>query len=63
MMIQYDKENIPESVIRKVRAIYDSPDFSFEAIRQASETLLGICKWGKGMIDYYDLLKIVNPKR
>lgn len=42
-MINYDKEHIPDSVIKKVRPIFDSPDFSMDAIKGASEALLGIC--------------------
>lgn len=62
-MIGYDKEHIPDSVIKKIRPIFDSPDYSIEAIKASSEALMGICKWAEGMLKYYDLLKIVNPKR
>jgi len=46
-----------------VNAILDHPDFNPDAIKKASEALLGICKWSMAMMKYYELLKIVNPKR
>lgn len=62
-MINYDKEHIPDSVYKKARAIFSEPDFSMDAIKNASDALVGICKWAEAMCSYYDLLKQVNPKR
>jgi len=62
-MMVYDKENIPEAVVRKVNGIVNAPDFSLDKIKQASEALLGITKWLMAMMKYHELLKIVNPKR
>ena len=62
-MMGYDKEHIPDSVIKKVKPIFESPDWSEDAIKGASEALLGMCRWARGMVKYYDLLKVVNPKR
>lgn len=62
-MQTYDKENIPERVVKNVNAIIGSPEFKPDDIKKASEALLGICKWAMAMMKYYELLKIVNPKR
>jgi dynein heavy chain len=62
-MMTYDKENIPDRVVKNVNAIIGSPDFKPDDIKKASEALLGICKWAMAMMKYYELLKIVNPKR
>ena len=62
-MMDYDKEHIGDGVVKKVKAITESSDFSLESIKGSSEALLGICKWALAMMKYYDLLKIVNPKR
>jgi dynein heavy chain len=62
-MIDYDKEHIPDSVVKKVKLIIDNSEFSLEAVKASSEALLGICKWAMAMVKYYELLKIVNPKR
>jgi dynein heavy chain, axonemal len=62
-MLQYDKENIPEKTVKAVNNVFNSPNFSLDAIKSASEALLGICKWAMAMMKYHELLKIVNPKR
>ena len=61
--MDYDKEHIPESVVKKVNIILNNPEFSLESVKGSSEALLGICKWAMAMVKYYELLKIVNPKR
>ena len=62
-MMTYDKENIPDRVVKNVNSILNSPTFNPDDIKKASEALLGICKWAMAMMKYYELLKIVNPKR
>jgi dynein heavy chain len=62
-MIEYDKEHIEPSVVKNVNKIIQDPSFSLEAIKGSSEALLGICKWAMAMVKYYELLKVVNPKR
>ena len=62
-MMNYDKEHIPDSVYKKAMAIFGEPDFSMDEIKNASEALVGICKWAEAMCKYYELLKVVNPKR
>jgi dynein heavy chain len=62
-MINYDKENIPASVVKRANAILESDDFTLEKVTSASSALLAILKWSNAMMKYYELLKIVNPKR
>jgi dynein heavy chain len=62
-MIEYDKDNIDEKVVRKVNGILESDKFSMAEILGASQALGGIMKWVQAMMKYHDLLKIVNPKR
>jgi len=62
-MLSYDKENIPEKTVKNVNAVFNNPNFSLDAVKTASEALLGICKWAMAMMKYHELLKIVNPKR
>lgn len=62
-MITWDKEHIKESVVKKVNGILQDKDFSLADILKASEALGGITKWAMAMMKYYELLKIVNPKR
>ena len=62
-MIDYDKENIPEDTVKKVNKILNSEEFTLEKVRSASNALVAIHKWVSAMMQYHELLKIVNPKR
>lgn len=62
-MIDYDKDNIPEAVVKKATVILESPDFTLDKVKNASSALVAIHKWVNAMISYHELLKIVNPKR
>ena len=62
-MQEYDKENISEGTVRRVGAILASEDFTMEKVKSASQALVAILKWSSAMLQYHELLKIVNPKR
>lgn len=62
-MIDFDKENIPEATVKRVNAILNSEDFTLDKVKAASQALVAIHKWVSAMMQYHELLKIVNPKR
>jgi len=62
-MKEYDKENINPKTVEKVGKILASEDFTYEKVKSASEALVAVQKWSSAMLSYYELLKIVNPKR
>lgn len=62
-MSKYDKEHIPEKTVKAVKAIVEAPTFDLADVRKANQAMEGICKWSMAMMQYYDLLKIVNPMR
>jgi hypothetical protein len=62
-MKDFDKENIKEGTVKKVNAIIESEDFTMEKVKSASNALVAILKWSSAMMQYHELLKIVNPKR
>lgn len=62
-MIEFDKENIKESTVKKVNHILDHEDFTIEKVKGASSALIAVQKWASAMMKYHELLKIVNPKR
>jgi len=62
-MKDYDKEKIPESVVKRVNIIIASEDFTMDKVKSASSALVAILKWSDAMMKYHELLKIVNPKR
>jgi len=62
-MIDFDKENMKESTVKKVNHILDHEDFTLEKVKGASGALVAVQKWASAMMKYHELLKIVNPKR
>jgi len=59
----YDRENIPESTVKRTNAILKTDDFTYEKVKQAVGALIAIYKWVQAMMKYHELLKVVNPKR
>lgn len=62
-MKTYDKENIPENVVKKVNAVFTAGRFTLAEAEKASNCLVGIFKWCEAMMTYHELLKTVNPLR
>ena len=62
-MIEYKKDAIPETTVKRVNAILLSDDFTLEKVKSASQALVAIHKWVSAMMSYHELLKIVGPKR
>ncbi|XP_076458174.1 dynein axonemal heavy chain 3-like [Babylonia areolata] len=60
----YDKDNIPVPVMRKIRDRYISnPDFEPSLIRNASTACEGLCRWVRAMDVYDRVAKVVAPKK
>lgn len=60
----YDKDNIPEGIIRTIREKYiPNPDFKPERIAVASTAAEGLCKWVIAIDAYDKVAKIVAPKK
>ncbi|KFG40519.1 dynein heavy chain [Toxoplasma gondii GAB2-2007-GAL-DOM2] len=62
-LLNYDKDNIPESTIVKIAPYLDRQDFDPGAIRKASVACEAICMWVRAMVRYYNVAKAVAPKR
>lgn len=62
-MIKFDKDNIPERIILKVKPLMDSENMSEKKVQNASGALVAVRIWVEAMINYYETLKIVNPKK
>ena len=61
---EYDKDNIPVSVIKKIRDDYiTNPDFDPTKVRNASSAAEGLCRWIKAMEIYDRVAKVVAPKK
>lgn len=58
-----DQDNIPESIISTISPYIERTDFDPAAIRKASVACEAICMWVRAMFKYYNVAKIVEPKR
>uniref|UniRef100_A0A3B4A2Y1 Dynein axonemal heavy chain 12 n=1 Tax=Periophthalmus magnuspinnatus TaxID=409849 RepID=A0A3B4A2Y1_9GOBI len=61
---EYDKDNIPATVMQKIRSEYmTNPDFDPSIVAKASSAAEGLCKWIKAMEVYDRVAKVVAPKK
>jgi dynein heavy chain, axonemal len=63
MLVNYDRDNIPDALIKKVVPLVEQEVMTEHRIKGASQDLLPVRVWVKAMIKYYEVLKIVNPMR
>jgi len=61
-MINYDKENIPHDVIKKVKLKLQNPEFKVELIRQKVSYAADIAAFCIAMNTFYDVNLKVKPK-
>lgn len=62
-LFTFDKENIKEATIKKVQPYIDNPDFKPEVISKVSKACTSICLWVCAMHKYYNVAKMVEPKK
>lgn len=61
---QFDKDNIPSQIMKKIRETYISDrDFVPEKIKAVSTACEGLCRWIRAMDVYDRVIKIVAPKK
>ncbi|KAI9349443.1 dynein heavy chain and region D6 of dynein motor-domain-containing protein [Zopfochytrium polystomum] len=62
-LMNFDKENIPEATILKIKPYIDSPEFQVSVISRVSKAATSMCQWVRAMEKYYWVSKSVAPKR
>ncbi len=62
-MINYDKDNIADALIAKIKPMMEKEELSEKKVQSASGALVAVRIWILAMITYHEVLKIVNPKR
>ncbi|XP_076467002.1 dynein axonemal heavy chain 1-like [Babylonia areolata] len=62
-LLHYDKDNIPDDVIKKIQPYIDNDNFTPPAIAKVSKACTSICEWVRAMHTYYFVAKAVAPKR
>ena len=62
-LFQFDKENIKDSVIKKIKPYIENPAFTPANIAKVSKACTAICSWVRAMDKYHHISKMVAPKR
>ncbi|KAG2485619.1 hypothetical protein HYH03_015682 [Edaphochlamys debaryana] len=62
-LFNYDKDNIPDHVIKKIESYIQREDFTPEAIAKVSKACMSICMWVRAMYVYHNVALSVAPKR
>ncbi|XP_067287631.1 dynein axonemal heavy chain 1 isoform X1 [Pseudorasbora parva] len=62
-LFKYDKDNIPDMVIKQVQPYIDNPEFQTDSIAKVSKACTSICQWVRAMHLYHFVARAVEPKR
>ena len=62
-MQKYDKDNIPEKIIKRINPFIEDPNFTPAAIEKASKACKAMCMWVRAMHTYNEVVLMVEPKK
>ena len=62
-LVNYDKDNMKEAVINKIKKYVVNEDFEPDKVAKASKAAYGLCCWVRAMEVYDRVAKFVAPKR
>jgi dynein heavy chain len=62
-LFDFEKENISEPTILKIKPYIDSPEFQVSVIARVSKAATSMCQWVRAMEKYYWVSRSVAPKR
>lgn len=57
----YDRDSVPDRILKKVKELTKNPDFNIERMVKASKAAGGLAKWCKAIREYAESLLIVRP--
>lgn len=60
-LFEFDKDHIPEAVIKRLRKYIETPEFTPEAVAKQSKAAQSLCMWCRAM-DVYDRIAKVKPR-
>eukprot|EP00210_Caulerpa_lentillifera_P003766 g3598.t1 len=60
---EFDKDSIPDGVIRKLKKYIDDPNFLPETVGKQSMAAMSLCMWVRAMEVYNRVGKLVEPKK
>lgn len=58
-----DDGSVPEVNIREVRPFLELEHFKVEVIEKRNSAAAGLCSWVLNIVQYYDIVRTVEPKR
>lgn len=59
----YDKNNIPDAVLRKLRLSINKPEFDPFNIGKISMACKSLCLWCRAIDNFSKIAKVVEPKK
>ncbi|KAL1130882.1 hypothetical protein AAG570_012123 [Ranatra chinensis] len=59
----YDKDNIPDATIKKLKTFIDHKDFVPDIVAAQSKVCKSMCMWVRAIDTYAKVFRIVEPKR
>lgn len=62
-LADYDKDNIPEAMSKKLRKYTELPTFKPDIVEKVSKASRSLCMWAKAVDLYSHVFKEVQPKR
>jgi dynein heavy chain len=63
-LINFDKDNIPEHVIEKIRNQFlNDPEFKPQRVSKASLAAKGLCEWVIKLEQYHSIVVFIRPKK
>ncbi|XP_031357040.1 dynein heavy chain 6, axonemal isoform X2 [Photinus pyralis] len=60
---EYNKDNIPDSLLKKLKVYIDNVDFIPEKVAKVSAACKSLCMWVRAIDTYAKVYKVVEPKR
>ncbi|KAK1931064.1 Dynein heavy chain 6 [Phytophthora citrophthora] len=60
---EYDKNNIPPVILKKIRKYIENPEFSVEEVKKVSHAAMSLCMWVHAIDTYARVFREVAPKR
>ena len=62
-LIDFDKDNIPDKVLKKINKYTTEPDFQPDKVGSVSLACQSLCLWVIAMEKYGNIFRVVQPKR
>lgn len=59
----YDKNNISDKILKKLRTYTTRPDFDPQLVGQKNKASKSLCMWCKAIDNYAKIAKEVEPKK